>query len=94
MHELYIFALTQIDPGELPNISGGPATIQTITGVILGFIGAISLLVIVLSGFRYITSAGDPERASKAKNGIIYALVALVVAVSAQSIVAFVVNRL
>jgi hypothetical protein len=51
---------------------------------------AISVLVIMIGGFRYIISAGDSSGIEGAKNSIIYALVGLVVAVLAQVIVSFV----
>lgn len=68
--------------------------IQTIAGIAFGAIGALSLLMIVVSGLRYVTSAGDPERMKRAKDSIIYALVGLTVAITAESIVALVVGRL
>lgn len=92
--EYVYLALAKVNSGELPQLRGDTGTVETIISVVLGFIGAIALLVITVSGFRYVTSAGDPERASKAKNGIIYALVGLVVAIIAQAIVAFVVSEI
>ena len=85
---------TGISGVDLPHVAANSASIQTILGIVFGIIGALALLVITVSGLRYITSAGDPEKTAKAKNGIIYALVGLVVAISAEAIVAFVVGRL
>lgn len=85
---------TQIKPGDLPTASAGTSAIQTVLEIVFGIIGALALLMIVVSGLRYITSAGNPEKASKAKNGIIYALVGLAIAIAAESIVSFVVRRL
>ncbi|MEK7594233.1 MAG: pilin [Patescibacteria group bacterium] len=85
---------TEIDAGNLPQADTGPAAIQAILAITFSIIGALALLVIVVSGLRYITSAGDPEKTAKAKNGVVYALVGLVVAISAFAIVSFVVNRL
>ncbi len=62
--------------------------------VVFGIIGALALLMITVSGLRYIISAGNPEKTSKAKNGIVYSLVGLVIALSAEAIVTFVVKRL
>lgn len=99
-----ILASASVSPGNLPGAptSANPTPadltssgeLQTILSIAFGIIGAIALLVIVVSGLRYITSAGNPERTSKAKNGIIYALVGLVVAMSAEAIVAYVVGGL
>lgn len=94
MKPLLIALTTNIDPGALPTNSTNANTLQTILGIIFGILGAFALLVIVISGFRYILSAGDPEKATKARNGIIYALVGLVVAISADAIVSFVIKRI
>lgn len=92
---LFRFILgTNISPGNLPQISADQSTITTISGIVFGVAGAFALLVITISGLRYITAAGNPEKVSKAKNGIIYSLIGLVVCISAEAIIAFVVNRL
>lgn len=78
--------------------SKGPSLASTdelkiVLGVVFGIVGALSLLVITISGFRYIISAGDPKRTAQAKEGIIYALIGLGVALTAESIVTFVIGR-
>ena len=85
---------TSIDPGNLPHPSANRAELTDILSIILGIIGAFALLIITISGLRYITSAGNPDKSAKAKNGIVYSLVGLVVAISAEAIVTFVVKRL
>ena len=86
---------TPISPGpNLPQPTAGTTAIQDILAIAFGTIGALAVLMIVISGLRYITSAGNPEQTAKAKNGIIYALVGVVVAISAESIIFFVANRL
>jgi len=77
-----------------PNSLTSVAALQTILGVVFGIIGALALLIITVSGLRYITSSGDPEKTTRARNGIIYALVGLILAISAEAIVAFGVKRL
>ena len=82
--------------GNLPNVdvSSGGTTIPTILSIAFGIVGAFALLIITVSGLRYITSGGNPEKTAKAKNGIVYSLVGLVIAISAEAIVTFVVKRL
>src|SRR5215475_5256135 len=41
-------------------------------------VGAISIIMIIIGGFRYITSGGESSSVSGAKNTIIYALIGLV----------------
>jgi hypothetical protein len=87
-------ALSSVSPGGLPQEAAGTGNIKNILGIAFGIIGGLALLMIVISAFRYIISDGDPQRMSKAKSGVIYALVGLVVAISAEAIVSFVGNRL
>jgi len=93
---LNLVAQTAISPGNLPQIdtSNNSANIGIIMGIAFGIAGALALLMISVSGLRYITSAGNPEKTAKAKNGIIYSLVGLIIAISAEAIVVFVVNKL
>jgi len=86
---------TSIDPGGLPNQKVvGPDAIASILKIVFGIIGALAFLVIVIAGLRYITAAGDPQKTAQAKSTILYALIGLAVAITAQGIVAFVVNRI
>lgn len=83
-----------ISPEGLPQANTNTDTIKTVLSIVFVTIGALALLMITVSGLRYILSAGDPQKASKAKNGIIYALVGLAVALAAEAIVTFVAGRL
>jgi hypothetical protein len=96
MSILFWILAADIKGGGLPKIdvSNNGSTIPTIMGIVFGIIGALAILIITVSGLRYITSAGDPQKATKAREGIVYALVGLVIAISAEAIVAFVANRL
>lgn len=55
-------------------------------------IGFASVVAILLGAFRYITSRGDPQATVSARNTIIYAVVGLIVALLAESILVFVVQ--
>lgn len=89
---------SSISPGGLPHVdvSSNPHSnvLGTLLSITFGIVGALSLLMITVSGLRYITSAGDPQKTAGAKNGIVYSLVGLIVAITAEAIVVFVVNRL
>jgi len=56
-------------------------------------VGAVSVIMIIYGGFRYITSGGDSGRVGNAKNTLIYAVIGLVVVALAQLIVQFVLNK-
>jgi hypothetical protein len=67
--------------------------IATIVNVLLFVVGAIAVIMIIVGGIMYATSAGDSGQVTKAKNTILYAVVGLVVAFLAFAIVNFVVLR-
>ena len=70
------------------------ATVNTIINVIIGVIGFVAVVVIILGGVQYTTSAGDPGKVKKAKDTILYGIIGLVVALLAFAIVNFVLNSL
>lgn len=86
-----------LDVSSLPNPSisttDSPA-VKTALTIVFGILGALSLLFITIGGLRYIISRGDAQATAKAKNTIIYALVGLAVAITAQAIVTFVIGKL
>ena len=84
---------SDIKPGGLPDTLATSSTVQTIIQIVFGIIGAFALMSMTASGLKYITAAGDAGKVSEAKKGIIFALVGLMVAVSAEAIVAFVVHK-
>lgn len=66
--------------------------IELILNIAYGIAGGIAALMVVIGSFKYVTSAGDPQKASSALNTIIYALVGLVVVIFATLITGFVVT--
>lgn len=57
-------------------------------------IGAVSVLMIIIGGIRYVTSNGEQQQVTSAKNTIIYAVVGVVVAMVAYAIVHFVITQI
>lgn len=56
-------------------------------------IGVIAVVMVMISGVKYMTSQGDANAVASAKNTLLYALVGIVVAALAQGIVKYVLNR-
>jgi len=56
-----------------------------------GVAGFIAIIMLILSGLRFITSNGDPNTISSAKRSILYAVIGIVIVVLAQVIIRFVV---
>ena len=76
--------------------SGGPSiqgVVPKIINILSIIVGVISVIMIIIGGLRYVTSGGDSNNVSSAKNTIIYALVGLVIVALAQVIVKFVITK-
>jgi len=56
-------------------------------------VGVVAVIMIIVGGFRYITSGGDSNNISSAKNTIIYAIIGLIIVALAQFIVQFVLAK-
>ena len=54
------------------------------------FLLVVAVIMIVASGFLFITAAGDAEKVKKARNLLIYALVGVAVALLANGLIALV----
>ena len=67
---------------------------QQITNILLFLVGAISVIMLIIGGVRYVISGGDQNQVTGAKNTIMYAIVGIVVAFLAYAAVNFVVTRL
>ena len=67
---------------------------QTITNILLFLVGAISVIMLIIGGVRYVISGGDQNQVTGAKNTILYAIVGIIVAFLAYAAVNFVVTRL
>jgi multisubunit Na+/H+ antiporter MnhB subunit len=85
---------TQIQQGVTDVGGGGQVSLGTriknIVNILLYILGAIAVIMIVIGGIRYTTSNGDSGNIKSAKDTILYAVVGLVVALLAYSIINFV----
>ncbi len=68
--------------------------IENVINILLFVIGAVAVIMIIIGGIRYTTSAGDQSAVTGAKNTILYSVVGLVIAIMAYAIVNFVVTKL
>lgn len=56
--------------------------------------GAVSVIMIIVGGFKYVVSGGDSSATKSAKDTILYAVIGLVIALFAQIIITFVLSSL
>jgi hypothetical protein len=67
--------------------------IKEIVNILSIVVGIVAVVMIIIGGFRYITSGGASEKVTGAKNTILYALIGLVIVALAQVIVRFVLSK-
>lgn len=80
---------------------GEPANFQpalpvglAIIEMLLAIAGVVSVAFVIVGGFRYITSQGEPEHTKAALSTIINALIGGVIAIVATALVSFIAGRL
>jgi len=88
---LYILANGLINrPDSVPEVNAEPAKLAELIVYAGALAAAISVVVIVIAGIQFIISAGEPGKVAKARNVILYAVIGLVIALSATAIASFV----
>ena len=73
-------------------------SLYTVIGAVVNLLivitGIIAVIMIIIGGIRYTTSAGDAGQTKGARDTIIYAVAGLVIAIMAFAIVNFVLSRI
>jgi hypothetical protein len=87
-------AVCQDDNQTTNPLIGSNGLVRTIANIIAVVAGATAVVVIIISGLRYITSGGDPTKAASARSALIFAVAGIVVIVLADSIISFVLSKL
>jgi hypothetical protein len=77
---------------QVVNLFGSTGIFSTITNTLLFLLGAISVIMIIIGGLRYVISGGDSAAVTAAKNTILYAIVGVIVAILAYAIINFVIG--
>jgi type IV secretory pathway VirB2 component (pilin) len=88
---------TTVDPvtGEKVNpLTGTNGLLYKVSTIVATVAGIVAVIIIIVSGLRYITSGGDSQKTASAKGTLIGSIIGLVIIVLAQSIITFVVRRL
>lgn len=80
--------------GQATSLFGSGGIFTTVINVLLFIIGAISVIMLIVGGIRYTTSAGNSTAVTGAKNTIMYAIIGLIIAFLAYAIVNWVLSAL
>ena len=68
--------------------------LRKIVNFLSALVGVVAVIMIIVGGFRYITSGGNDTSVTSAKNTILYAIIGLVIVALAQVLVRFVLDKL
>ena len=72
---------------------GFGALVSRVVNLFSIVVGSVSVIMIIIGGFRYIISGGDSAGVTSAKNTILYAIVGLVIVLFSQVIIRFVISN-
>lgn len=93
----YKLAQFDIPPAEgtnLPEQTNATEIILSVANYLLSIAGLLTVLFIIIGGFRFMTAGGNEEAADKAKKTIINAIVGIVVVILSFAIVRGISNAL
>ena len=91
--------VTKLAVGQkIDTVGGGGNTLKTdVTSIINAVIGVLSIvcvIVIIIGGINYMTSAGDASKVEKGKKTILYGVIGLIICALAFAIVNFVIKTI
>ncbi len=78
----------------IPAVTPDGSNIDTAINFATAIAAAIAVIMVVISGFRLVISAGNPEAVGTSRKIIIYALAGLIIIIAARLIVGIVLGRL
>ena len=83
---------------QLSNVQLGrntlPNTIAIFINVILGFLGIVAFIIILLGGFKWMTSGGDEDKIGEAKKLMGAGVVGMAIVLASWAIASFVIAQL
>lgn len=80
--------------GQPTELFGVDGIFSTITNILLFVVGALSVVMLIVGGLRYVISGGNNASVTAAKNTVLYAIVGLVIAFLAYAIINFLLSSL
>ncbi len=78
----------------IPQVPLDNSALANALSAVFMLLGGMAVLFMLVGAVRYITSAGDPKNIKTAKDTILYALVGLVISMSAFTVVQFTLGKL
>ncbi len=80
--------------GALPHTVADAGAITSILNIVLVIVGALAFLFMVIAGFRFVNSRGDPSKIADVRRQLVYSVIGFALIASASAIVNFVIKAL
>jgi len=71
-----------------------PRVLLVVADDLIRIAGLVAVAYVIMGGIQFVTSSGDPERTKKARETVINALIGVVIAIVAASVVSFIGGKL
>jgi len=78
----------------LPKVGAGDTQITTVLQVVFAVAAGVALISIMIAALNYVTAFSDQDKIARSRRNIIYSLLGLLIALSAEAIIVTVVGRL
>lgn len=78
-------ANTATDPREI---------IRRLINIVMGFLGLIAVVIILISGFQWMTAGGNDENVTKARNRLIQGVIGLALILASWTVAYFIIQSL
>lgn len=77
----------------IPQPAADSSELAKVFTIVFTIIGALAFLMLVIAGFRYVISSGEPQKMAEIRRQIIYIAIGLIMVVLANVIVSSVLSR-
>ena len=77
---------TNVPQGQITSLQGVLQTLCTVFAWAFYFLIVIAVIFVIVAAFRYLTAAGDPEKVKSAGQTLLYAAIAIGVALLARAV--------
>jgi glucose uptake protein GlcU len=77
-------------PNSNKSLFGNGSFFQSLTDLVIFIVGAVAVIMLIIGAMRFVLSNGDSKAVGEARNGIMYAIVGLIIAIAAYPIAHFV----
>lgn len=78
----------------LPIIGASSELLQTVLQIVFGIIAVLAVIAITVAGLKFIFESNNPQETARARSTIFFAVIGLLIAISGQILVLFILGRL